>query len=289
MGSRYGGLKQIDPVGPNGEIIMDFSVFDAIRAGFNHIVFIIKEENRKSFEDAIGNKISKHVRVTYVYQSIDKLPIGIPLPSERVKPWGTAHAVYCAAEAIDGPFAVINADDFYGKNAFSQIVDFLKNSTDNHAFCMAGYILKNTMTDNGYVSRGVCEMDSNGYLKNITETTQIQWVDGISCFSEDGETFSPIDENSVVSMNCWGFSSYILSEIKARFPAFFENNKDNINKAEFFLPQVVDELISKKKCTVSVLKTGDKWFGVTYKEDKQSVSDAIAKKISDGEYPEKLW
>jgi dTDP-glucose pyrophosphorylase len=292
MGSRYGGLKQIDKVGPSGELIIDYAIYDAHRAGFTKVVFVIKEENEALFREVIGDRISRFMDVCYVYQRIDNLPKGYNVPEGRVKPWGTAHAVMSCIGSVDSPFVVINADDFYGRQAFQKISDWIDNTDFDKKpaeYCMAGYILKNTLTDNGHVARGVCRVDDCGNLVDVTERTKIMRRAGKVQYTEDDVNWVDIDENSIVSMNCWCFAPSFLNEVKARFKDFLEANKDNILKAEFFLPFVVQDMIDQGQCTVRVLKTGDQWFGVTYKEDKEKVVNAIVEKVERGEYPKTLW
>jgi len=292
MGSRYGGLKQVDKVGPSGELIIDYSIYDARMAGFNKVVFVIKDEIDELFREIIGNRISELMDVSYVYQRLDNLPEGYSVPEGRAKPWGTAHAVMSCIGAVNSPFVVINADDFYGREAFEKIsqwidtVDFSKNPPE---YCMAGYILKNTLTENGHVARGVCEVDENGYLVDITERTKIMRRDGKVQYTEDGENWVDLDENSIVSMNFWCFSPSFLEETKARFKDFLDENRDNLLKAEFFLPFVVKDMIDSGQCTVKVLQTKDQWFGITYREDKEKVVKAIHEKVAKGEYPKALW
>ncbi|MBQ0000132.1 MAG: nucleotidyltransferase [Clostridiales bacterium] len=293
MGSRYGGLKQIDPVDAQGHIIMDFSVFDAVRAGFEKVVFIIKRENEKDFREAIGDRLSAFIDVEYVFQELTNLPEGYSVPEGRVKPWGTGHAVLSCFDSIQGPLVVINADDYYGKNAFQMAYDFLtetKDSDDCYHFMMVGYQLKNTLTENGHVARGVCVTDENGMLSTIHERTHIEKRGEGAAYTEDGgETWTDISVDSTVSMNMWGFSPAILKELKDRFPAFLDKNlESNPLKCEYFLPFVVDELLAEKKADVKVLKSMDKWYGVTYKEDKPMVVAAIRSLKDTGLYPEKL-
>lgn len=294
MGSRYGGLKQIDPIDGDGHIIMDFSIFDAVRAGFAKVVFIIKKENEVDFKEAIGDRIARYVDVAYVYQDIHNLPQGFSVPEGRVKPWGTGHAVLSCAGVVDGPFAVINADDYYGKNAFEMAFRFLseyEDTAEKYQYMMVGYKLENTLTENGHVARGICETDADGYLTKITECTRIEkHGDGTAYTEDDGATWREIPEGSTVSMNMWGFTPSILGELQARFAKFLEENLPvNPLKCEYFLPFVVDELLKENKASVKVLKSLDRWYGVTYKEDKQVVVDAIAKLKADGLYPQKLW
>ena len=291
MGSRYGGLKQIDPVDKEGHIIMDFSVYDAVKAGFKKVIFIIKKENEADFKAAIGDRLSKHLDVTYVFQDLKNLPEGYEVPEERVKPWGTGHAVLSCIDEIDGPFAVINADDYYGANAFRMAYDFLTQNQDEdgiYRYMMVGYKLENTLTENGHVARGVCVTDEEGHLQKIHERTHIERHEGNVAYTEDeGKTWTALPQDSTVSMNMWGFSESILKELKARFPKFLEENLPvNPMKCEYFLPFVVDELLGENKATVKVLKSMDKWYGVTYKEDKRVVVAAIQRMKDEGLYPQ---
>ena len=293
MGSRYGGLKQIDPVGQHGEVIIDYSLFDARRAGFETVVFIIKHEIEKEFKEAIGNRMEKHMEVRYAFQQLENLPEGYSVPEGRTKPWGTSHAILSAADVIDGPFAVINADDYYGPEAFKVIYDYLSTHQDDavYEYSMVGYLLKNTVTENGHVARGVCVTDSEGYLASVTERTKIATYEGGIHFTEDdGETWTDVDGDTIVSMNLWGFTESFVREAKARFSKFLDKALvENPLKGEYFLPSVVSELIGEGKARVKVLHSTDKWYGVTYKEDKPVVVQAIADKTAAGVYPEKLW
>lgn len=293
MGSRYGGLKQIDPVDPQGHIIIDFSIFDAIQAGFEEVVFIIKKELEKDFREVIGDRLSRFVKVTYVYQDLNNIPEGFAVPEGRVKPWGTGHAVLSCKDVIHGPFAVINADDFYGANAFRMIYDYLSSHEDDekYRYMMVGYVLKNTLTENGHVARGVCETDASGLLTGIHERTHIEKTADGAAFTEDGgETWTSISPESTVSMNMWGFTQSVLGELEKGFPDFLnEGLNTNPLKCEYFLPGVVERLLKEEKAVVKVEKSLDKWYGVTYKEDKQVVMDAIAAMKAAGVYPEKLW
>ena len=294
MGSRYGGLKQIDPVDKEGDIIIDFSIYDALQAGFEKIVFIIKKENEADFRAVIGDRMSKHAEVVFVFQDLHNLPEGYQVPEGRVKPWGTGHAIMSCIDVIDGPFAVINADDYYGRHAFQMAYDFLTKNQDQdgvYQYMMVGYKLENTLTDNGHVARGVCVTDEDGYLKDIDERTHIEKKDGGAAYTEDdGATWTALPMDATVSMNMWGFSASILKELKDRFPLFLEKNiEKNPLKCEYFLPFVVDELLGEKKATVKVLKSMDKWYGVTYKEDKPVVMAAVQKMKDEGVYPQKLW
>lgn len=293
MGSRYGGLKQIDPIDEEGHIIIDFSIYDAIRAGFEKVVFIIKKENEADFKACIGDRMEKRIAVEYVYQDLNDLPEGYSVPEGRVKPFGTGHAILSCMDTIDGPFAVINADDYYGKHAYEMIYDYLSTHEDDdkYRYTMVGYVLENTLTENGHVARGVCITDENNYLTGINERTHIERRDGKAAYTEDdGATWTEIPEGSTVSMNMWGFSKSILQELKDRFPKFLDENLEkNPLKCEYFLPSVVNELLAEQKATVEVLKSLDKWYGVTYKEDKEYVVNAIKALKDSGLYPQHLW
>lgn len=293
MGSRYGGLKQIDPVDDQGHIIIDFSMYDAKRAGFEKVVFIIKKEDEADFKEAIGNRIEQYMDVAYVYQDLNNLPEGYSVPEGRVKPWGTAHAVLSSINEVDGPFAVINADDYYGVEAFQLIYDYLSTHEDDdkYRYTMVGYQLKNTVTDNGHVARGVCEMNDQGELVEINERTQIEKHNGTIAYTEDGgETWTELAENTIVSMNMWGFTRSILEEIRDGFPAFLDEGLEkNPMKCEYFLPSVVSNLLGEKKASVAVLTSKDKWYGVTYKEDKPVVVAAMKSMMENGIYPKHLW
>ncbi len=293
MGSRYGGLKQMDPVDENGHIIMDFSIYDAIRAGFEKVVFIIKKENEALFKECVGDRVAKKMQVEYVFQDLHNLPEGYIVPEGREKPWGTGHAVLSCLSAVDGPFAVINADDYYGREAFQIIYDFLTTHQDDekYQYTMVGYYLKNTLTENGHVARGVCIADEEGKLTGITERTRIEkHADGPAYTEDDGETWTKLPEDTIVSMNMWGFTSGILQELNNRFARFLEENlRKNPLKCEYFLPFVVDELLKENKAEVTVLKSPDRWYGVTYKEDKPVVVEAIKNMRSAGLYPQGNW
>ena len=296
IGSRFGGgIKQLEPVGPNGEIIMDYSIYDAMEAGFDKVVFVIRKDLEKDFREIIGNRIEKKVEVAYAFQEVDDIPEAFKEKfAERTKPWGTGHAIMSCMDVIDGPFAVINADDYYGRHAFQMAYDFLTQNQDKdgvYQYMMVGYKLENTLTDNGHVARGVCVTDEEGYLKDINERTHIEKKDGGAAYTEDdGATWNELPMDATVSMNMWGFSASILKELKDRFPAFLkENVEKNPLKCEYFLPFVVDELLCEKKATVKVLKSMDKWYGVTYKEDKPVVMNAVQRMKDEGMYPQKLW
>ncbi len=289
MGSRYGGLKQIDTVDEQGHIIIDFSIYDAVKAGFKDITFIIKKEIERDFREVMDKHLEgKDVNVKYVYQELDKLPEGFSVPDGRRKPWGTAHAIACCLGTVDAPFAVINADDYYGAHAFEKIYDFLKNTSDEgkYHYAMVGYRIENTVTEQGTVSRGVCEYDEDGMLTNITERTKIGTEDGKIYFIEGDEKFD-LAPDTLVSMNLWGFTPSYVAECNARFAAFLEENlPKNPEKCEFFLPTVVANLISEGKADVKVLDNSDKWYGVTYKEDKENVVAAFRELKAQGVYPE---
>lgn len=293
MGSRYGGLKQIDPVDEYGNIIIDFSIFDAKQAGFEKVIFIIKKAIETEFKIHIGNRISRYMDVSYVYQEVDKIPEGFEVPEGRVKPWGTAHAVLCCKDLIDGPFAVINADDYYGKEAFHMIYDQLASveDDDRYQYTMVGYQLYNTLTENGHVARGVCSVDGENHLADIHERTRIEKHGSLAEYTEDdGATWVGLPESTIVSMNMWGFTKSILGELDGRFGAFLEQNLPvNPLKCEYFLPFVVDELLKSGRAEVTVLKSVDRWYGVTYKEDKEMVVKAIKGLKDSGLYPQKLW
>ena len=291
MGSRFGGLKQITPVDPQGHKIIDFSMFDAWCAGFRDVVFIIKKEIEEEFKEALGNEAEKHFNVQYVFQEVDDLPEGFTVPAERGKPWGTGHAVAACRNAVKGPFAVINADDFYGPSAFTTIYDYLSSNTDESAYAMVGYRLRNTVTEHGSVARGVCQVSEEGLLTGITERTKIYKRGEDAAFTEDdGATFTDLPGETIVSMNLWGFTRSILNALWDRFPAFLEKNLPvNPLKCEYFLPFVVDEQIAEGSATARVLPCEETWYGVTYKEDLASVENAIAQMKKDGIYKEDLW
>ncbi|MGM9537631.1 MAG: NDP-sugar synthase [Candidatus Onthomonas sp.] len=289
MGSRFGGLKQITPVDDQGHIIMDFSLYDARRAGFRKVVFIIKDAIADTFRQNIGDRMEPFFDVRYAYQELDKLPEGYSVPEGRVKPWGTAHAIACAKDVIDGPFAVINADDFYGRTSFQAIYDFLVSGAPANQQAMVGYRLKNTITENGSVARGVCRVE-NGLLVDITERTRIERRPEGIAYTEDGETFHVLPEDTLVSMNLWGFHQEMMGEFTGRFEAFLrENLPKNPMKCEYYLPSVANAQIQEGLGTVRVLPTSECWHGVTYREDLQSVWDAVAQMKAEGIYPEKLW
>lgn len=292
MGSRYGGLKQIDPVGVKGEAILDYSIFDAHRAGFETVVIIIKKAIEKDFMETVGKRLEKApVEIRYAFQELDKLPAGYTVPEGRTKPWGTSHAVLCATEAIDGaPFAVINADDYYGASAYKVMYDYLSQTTDPYGYCMVGYELGKTVTDNGSVARGICETDDKGFLTVVTERTRIEKYSGGIHFTEDGENWVDVPADTTVSMNMWGFMPSFLGEINARFSAFLDKAlPENPLKCEYFLPIPIAQLIQEKKASVKVLTSPDRWFGVTYAADKPVVVAELRKMTDEGKYPAGLW
>lgn len=290
MGSRFGGLKQIAPIDEQGHNIIDFSIFDAKRAGFKKIIFIIKKEIEEDFKAGVGNRVSKFIEVDYVYQELTELPQGYKIPEGRIKPWGTGHAILCCKELVDAPFVVINADDFYGADAFKVMYDYLKVDREESDFSMVGYILENTLTDNGHVSRGVCTT-KNDLLETITERTRIEKRDDHGEFTEDdGKTWTALPKGSIVSMNMFGFSTMIFKVLEENFSEFYNNCiENNPLKGEYLIPSIVDQMLKDGKCKVNVLKSDDKWYGVTYKEDKPMVEKAIKQLKTDGLYPIELW
>ena len=294
MGSRYGGLKQIDPIDKEGHIIMDFSIYDAVRAGFEKVVFIIKRENEQAFREAIGDRLSKQIEVAYVFQELTNLPEGYRVPEGRVKPWGTGHAVLSCIDEIDGPFAVINADDYYGVHAFKMAYDFLtseQEKEDVYHYMMVGYRLENTLTENGHVARGVCVTDEEGHLIKINERTHIEKHDGGTAYTEDdGKTWTMLPQGSIVSMNMWGLTPDFLDVLENGFKEFFEKEvPGNPQKAEYLIPIFIGELLEQGKMSVKVLKTNDTWYGMTYHEDVAAVKDSFKKMLADGVYKADLF
>ncbi|TLX71681.1 nucleotidyltransferase [Labilibacter sediminis] len=287
MGSRYGGLKQIDPIGPSGETIIDYSIHDAIEAGFGKIVFVIRESFEKEFKELFNSKLAGKIEVEYVNQEIYDIPSGCTYSLDREKPWGTGHAILMAKDCIKEPFAVINADDYYGKEAFGTIAEFLNKTISDKEFGMVGYQLKNTISENGSVSRGVCSTDENDHLKNVIERTQIEKKEGGIAYKEK-EEWTFIDKSSIVSMNFWGFTPKIFTYLEAQFVRFLNQLGQKL-KSEFFIPSVVSEIIEEEKVKVKVLNSDAQWFGVTYKEDKEKAISAISKLVEDGVYPLRLW
>ena len=289
MGSRFGGLKQMTPVDDEGHFIIDFSLYDAYQAGFRRVAFIIKHEIEKTFRETIGARMERIFHVDYVFQELSCLPEGFTVPEGRKKPWGTAHAVACCRGIVEGPFAVINSDDFYGREAYAAIYRFLTENETPHHYAMLGYQLRNTVTEFGSVARGVCHVE-NGFLRDITERTKIFKRGDDAVFTEDGETFTPISGDTLVSMNFWGFTPQILEEIWAKFPAFLEENLPvNPEKCEFYLPTVVGDQLKAKTACVRVLPCMEAWYGVTYKEDLPNVKLAIGRLKNEGKYPQNLW
>ena len=289
MGSRFGGLKQITPVDDQGHSIIDYSLYDAWKAGFRKVVFIIKHAIEEDFKNAVGTRMEQFFDVRYVFQEVDKLPEGFSVPEGRIKPWGTAHAIACAKDAIDGPFAVLNSDDYYGSTAIKTIYDFLKEERQPGEHAMVGYLVRNTVTENGYVSRGVCTVE-DGFLTTVTERTHIEKRGNDAAYTEDGEHYVDLPGDTVVSMNLWGFQQELLEKFVGGFPAFLEENlPKNPLKCEYFLPSVANAQIQKGLGTVRVLPTEDVWHGVTYSEDLQSVKNAIQAMRDRKLYPEELW
>lgn len=288
MGSRFGGLKQIEPVGRNGEFILDFSIYDAIQNGFDKVVFIIKEENYEIFRDTVGKRIEDKIKVEYVFQKNDNLPSNANVPSDRVKPLGTGHAILCCKDVVKENFAIINADDFYGRDAYQVASSFLKDTHKENEFAMVGYKVANTVSENGSVKRGVCEGE-DGYLTEIIESNIKK--DGSKYYAEplSGEDAFYVDGDALVSMNMLIFTPKIFEYLETKFVEFFDNNKDNMDKAEYLIPEVLRELIKENKVTVEILPTKAVWKGITYKEDKQELVDSINEMINDNVYPEKLW
>jgi len=290
IGARYGGLKQVDPVGPSGEIVIDYSVYDALRGGFEKVIFIIRREIEEVFREKVGRSIEKQVDTAYVFQELDRLPDGLTCPPERLKPWGTGHAVLCASDQITGPFAVINADDFYGAGSFEILADYLGAACDRdgkYDCCLAGYVLGKTLTEYGHVARGVCTT-VDGRLVEIIERTRIQrFPDGVK-YTEDGQNWFEIDPDSTVSMNMWGFTPGFLDELRTGFDDFCRTSL-NTPKSEFFVPILVNDLIVADKTSPTVLMTNEQWYGVTYQEDKPSLKAAIDRMVASGQYPANLW
>jgi hypothetical protein len=287
MGSRYGGLKQIDPLGPNGETIIEYSIYDAIKAGFGKVVFVIRESFADAFKAQFSGKFDGQIEIAYAYQDVNTPVEGITDLPEREKPWGTMHAVLVAHEVINEPFAVINADDFYGADGFHQVADFLKNRCTPDTYTMVGYVLRNTLSLNGHVSRGVCVGDADNCLAKIDERTKIHWENGKVVY-QDGETKHEVDPNSVVSMNFWGFHPNIFEKARHMFIDFVRENRDN-PKAEFFIPLVADNLIASGDAKFPILTSNDLWYGVTYQEDRPEVVAAFQKLTAEGRYPSPLW
>ena len=293
IGSRFGGgIKQLEPVGPGGEIIMDYSIHDALEAGFNKIVFIIRKDLEKDFKEVIGSRIERIADVEYAFQELDNLPEGFEKPGDRTKPWGTGQAVLSVKGLVDGPFIVINADDYYGKEGFKKIHDYMVNEMDEEAevydLCMGGFMLVNTLSENGGVTRGVCRVGADGYLETVTETYDIQKAGNqLKASDEQGNPVS-LTIDCPVSMNMWGLPASFLDELEKGFPEFLSSLKEGDLKSEYLLPKIIDKMVEQGKARVKVLETPDKWFGVTYKEDKQAVVDSLRSLIAQGVYPERL-
>lgn len=289
MGSRFGGLKQIEPIDKNGDFIIDYSIYDAIRCGFDRVVFIIKEENYDIFRQTVGKRVEKQIETKYVFQKNDNLPAGVVIPADRTKPLGTAHAILCCKDVVKGNFAIINADDFYGLDAYKVIGNFLKNNNNEAEYAVAGYIVENTLTENGKVKRGVCAKD-NGYLTKIIESSIGKEEDGkIVATPLSGEPSFEVSNTDTVSMNMFGFTAKLFDHLVRKFEIFFENNKDNLNTCEYLIPDVVSELIQEGEVKVKVIPTTARWQGITYKEDKQKLMDEIDSLVKNKEYPENLW
>lgn len=290
MGSRFGGLKQIEPVGPNGEFILDYSVYDAIKAGFNKIVFIIKEENYDLFRETIGKRIESKIKVEYAFQKIEDVPKGVNIPESRVKPWGTSHAILTAKNLINEPFAVINADDFYGPDPYKKVINFFNENKNDNEYAMVGYNVKNTMSENGSVKRGICDKAPDNYLSNLIES-KIEKIDNkiIATPLEDEENTFEVKEEDLVSMNFFGFKPSLSKYLEDEMIEFFNNHKDDLDKCEFLIPTSVYKRIEENKIKVKVLDTNEKWYGITYKEDKEDLVNAINNMIKEGKYPKDLW
>jgi hypothetical protein len=292
IGSRYGGLKQMDPMGPSGEIIIDYSVYDALRAGFNKVVFVISKAIEDAFRERIGRTIEKQVETAYVFQRIDDVPPGFVIPEGRKKPWGTAHATLTSRSEVNEPFSVINADDFYGRTAYQSVADYLRATVGTRSipdYCMMGYRVGNTLTEHGTVARAECRVDQNGYLITAIERTKIAPSDGGAQYTEDGEHWIQMPADAMVSMNVWGFTPAVYEDLATEFPRFLEANKANIEKAEFYIPNFVTELIHTGRARVKVLPTHEKWYGVTYADDKPQVKAALQALVDAGVYPAQLW
>jgi len=286
MGSRYGGLKQIDPVGPGGETIIDYSIYDALRAGFGKLVFVIRKEIEEPFKEVVGARFEKRVPVDYVFQELDKLPAGVAVPAGRTKPWGTTHAILMGAEAIREPFAVINADDFYGAEGYRVLAQHLQSGAPDYA--MVGFVLRNTLSDFGSVSRGVCTVTDDGLLKDVVELTQIERDDTHARNTDAAGLVTNLTGDEVVSMNMWGFTPQVFGQLREIFREFLARSGTEM-RSESYIPSAVNELVSSGQARVKVLRTHDSWFGVTYRDDQQRVAESIRRLIRDGKYPESLW
>jgi hypothetical protein len=292
MGSRYGGLKQMEAIGPGGELIIDYSVYDALRAGFGKVVFVIRDDLEATFRERVGRSVERRCETAYVRQSLSDVPAGFEVPPGRQKPWGTGHAVLCCEEVVDSPFAVINADDFYGPSSFRILHRFLMGAQDRggiYDYGMVGYQLENTLTEHGHVSRGVCVVDGDHNLVGIHESLRVEKVGDVVRSSQDGQNWVTIPKGSMVSMNMWGFTPGVFGELEARFAGFLRENRGNLERAEFYLPMVVGDLVAEKKARVRVLPTEEQWFGVTYRQDIPHVRSSVAALVAAGHYAAKLW
>lgn len=290
MGSRYGGLKQLDPMTENGEFIIDFTVFDAIRAGFDRVIFIIKKENYDLFRDTVGKRVEKYIKTEYAFQDINDIPEGFEVPEGRIKPWGTGHALLAVRDMVDDCFAVTNADDFYGREAMERLAQFLKNTKEDEMhFTLVGYILRNTLTKNGTTSRGICKFNDEGMLDSITERTKIKSVGDDAAYLDENDEWVDISGDLTVSMNCWGLTPAVFSYLSKGFEEFLAKPAADPQKSEFFLPTEIDRLMHLGICDVKVERTNSTWYGVTYPEDKEFVKSSIKKLMENGEYPNKLW
>lgn len=292
IGSRYGGLKQIDPMGPSGEIILDYSVYDALQAGFSRVVFVISKAIEAPFRERMRGTVEKHVETAYAFQRLDDVPPGFEIPAGRVKPWGTAHAVLAGRDVVDTPFAVINADDYYGPSAYQAVADYLRGPHPDDGvadYCMVGYRLGNTLTEHGGVARAICTVDENDYLVHAQERTRIERHNDLARYTEDGETWNPLPLDTIVSMNIWGFTPQVYAQLAESFPRFLAVNKANLEKAEFYIPNFVAEMIAQGRARVKVLSTAERWYGVTYAQDKPQVKAAIRELVAAGRYPDSLW
>ena len=288
MGSRFGGLKQVEPIGPNGEFIIDYSIYDAIKAGFSKVVFIIKEENYDLFRETVGRRIENKIKVEYAFQDVEDVPEGVVVPSDRVKPWGTGHAVLSAKDLVDSNFVMINSDDFYGRDAYLKIKEFFDKSDSLNDYAMVAFRVSNTMTENGSVKRGVCE-SKNNYLTNIIESSIEKVDDKIIASPLDGRDSFEVEANDLVSMNFFGFTNEMFKALESGIVEFFKENEGNLDKCEYLMPDVVFKEIKENGKNVTVLESTDKWLGVTYKEDKEFVVSELNKLIEKGEYPRDLW
>lgn len=289
VGSRYGGLKQIDKIGPNGEVLLELSVHDAIKAGFEKIVFILREEIEEEFKSLIGNKLEKYAEIKYAIQKINNLPDGYTVPTDRTKPWGTGQAILCAKDVVDAPFVAINSDDFYGQEAFKKIYKFLTTNTDENMYGMIGYKLCNTLSENGHVARGICKV-KDGYLEEVIERTKIIKKGESAFYTEDDVNWSELEYDSTVSMNMWAFNNNIFKELEDQFKTFLDTEViENPKKSEYFIPSVVSSLLANNKIKVKVMESNEKWYGVTYQEDKYIVREAIENMIKEGVYNKNIW